>query len=125
MTDVSRRAWTLSAMAVRIARAIGIDHERPGRTPFENELRRRTWHQLRFMDVYTAMDRGTEVLIQGGSYDMPLPSNVNDEEFDERSTSVPNHDTGLTEMAFSLLAFSATALTQRLSAAEKSPGGDT
>ncbi|KAF2765914.1 hypothetical protein EJ03DRAFT_318599 [Teratosphaeria nubilosa] len=125
ITDHSRRAWTLMPTAVRIARAIGLDHERSGCSPYENELKRRTWHQLRFLDVFTAVDRGTEVLITPGSYTTPLPNNVNDCEFDESSAAVPNHETGLTDTSFGLLATEATAVTQHLSVAESSPTGET
>jgi len=125
MTDPGRRTWTLVSVAVRIARGMDLDYERAGRTPFENEMRRRVWHQLRFLDVYAALDRGTEVLIQPGSYNVPLPNNVNDAEFDESSTSIPNHENGLTDMAFSLLAFGAADMTQRLNTAEIVPQGDT
>ncbi|KAH9836442.1 Fungal specific transcription factor domain [Teratosphaeria destructans] len=125
ITDHSRRAWTLMPTAVRIARAIGLDHERSGCSPHENELRRRTWHQLRFLDVFTAVDRGTEVLITPGSYTTPIPNNVNDCEFDESSAAVPNHETGLTDMSFGLLATEATAVTQHLSVTESSPTGET
>lgn len=125
MTDPGRRTWTLVSVAVRIARGMDLDNERAGRSPFENEIRRRVWHQLRFLDVYAALDRGTEVLIQPGSYNVPLPNNVNDSEFDESSTFIPNHENGLTDMAFPLLAFGAADMTQRLNTAESVPQGDT
>ena len=97
----------------------------PGRSAFETELRRRLWHSIRFLDIFTALDRATEPLITADSYTTPRPHNVNDVEFDESSTSIPNHDRGLTDMAFPLLASEATTFSQRLSMPELSPSGDT
>lgn len=115
----------MTALVVRIARAMGLDHESPGRTPFEQELRRRLWHQIRFLDVFTALDRGTVVMIQTQCFDTLLPQNVNDSEFDEFSTSIPCHASGVTDMSFPLLAYEATSITQRLNTPESSPNGDT
>lgn len=125
MSDLSRRVWTLTAMVVRVARAMGLHSKQPGRTPFETELRRRLWHQIRFLDVFAAMDRATETLIGPDSFDTPMPSNVNDSEFDEHSTSIPNRETGVTDMGFALVAYHAVRATQRLSIPESSPTGDT
>ena len=125
MTDLSRRVWTLTAVVIRIARAIGLHTKAPGRTPFETQLRRRLWHQIRFLDVFAAMDRATEVLIAQGTFETPLPNNCNDSEFDEESTTIPHHETGITDMAFALVAYEAVRATQRLVTAESAPSGDT
>ncbi|KAK0875813.1 hypothetical protein LTR87_010333 [Friedmanniomyces endolithicus] len=107
MTDMSRRVWTMTALVIRIAQAMGLHSKAPARTPFETELRRRLWHQIRFLDVFTAMDRATESLIAHGSFDTPMPTNVNDSEFDEDSTVIPSHETGITDMGFALVAYEA------------------
>ncbi|KAI6903070.1 hypothetical protein KC318_g631 [Hortaea werneckii] len=125
ISNVSRRAWTMTALVVRIARAMDLHHEVPGRTAFETELRRRAWHAIRFLDVFTAMDRATEPIITGGSYTTPRPNNVNDSEFDDTSNIIPNHENRLTDMAFALLASEATGVTQRLNTPEIKPSGDT
>ncbi|KAK5740516.1 hypothetical protein LTR17_004553 [Elasticomyces elasticus] len=120
MTDMSRRVWTMTALIVRIARAMGLHSKTPARTPFETELRRRLWHQIRFLDVFAAMDRATETLITHGSFDTPFPNNVNDSEFDETSTVIPSHEHGLTDMAFALVAYEAGKATQRLTIPDSS-----
>jgi hypothetical protein len=126
MSDPSRRVWTMVGLVVRIARAMGLDRKTSGRfTPFEVEIRRRTWHYIRFFDVFAAMDRATEPIIKEGSYDTPLPHNVNDSEFDEHSTSVPDHHGSITDMGFALLAFEAVRATQRLAIPEYRATGDT
>ncbi|KAK1056851.1 hypothetical protein LTR74_014595 [Friedmanniomyces endolithicus] len=125
MTDMSRRVWTMTALVIRIAQAMGLHSKAPARTPFETELRRRLWHQIRFLDVFTAMDRATESLIAHGSFDTPMPTNVNDSEFDEDSTVIPSHETGITDMGFALVAYEAVRATQRLTTPESGPTGET
>ncbi|KAK0247275.1 hypothetical protein LTS09_017581 [Friedmanniomyces endolithicus] len=125
MTDMSRRVWTMTALVIRIARAMGLHSKAPARTPFVTELRRRLWHQIRFLDVFTAMDRATESLIAHGSFDTPMPTNVNDSEFDEDSAVIPSHETGITDMGFALVAYEAVRATQRLTTPESGPTGET
>ena len=47
----SRRSWTLSALAVRIAHAHGLHSAKASHDTFTTELRRRLWHQLRVLDL--------------------------------------------------------------------------
>ncbi|KAK5123564.1 hypothetical protein LTR85_002602 [Meristemomyces frigidus] len=125
ITDHSRRAWTMTALVVRIARAMGLHHEMPGLTPFEAELRRCLWQTIRFVDVFVAIDRATEVLISVGTWTTLRPQNVNDAEYSEHSPTIPSHTKGLTDMSFALLASEACTVTQRLNTPEASPSGDT
>ncbi|KAK4549322.1 hypothetical protein LTR36_006319 [Oleoguttula mirabilis] len=124
ITDHSRRAWTMTALVVRIARAMGLHHEISGLTPFEAELRRCLWQTIRFLDVFVAIDRATEVLISVGSWSTRRPKNVDDLEYDESSASIPSHDGGLTDMSFALLASEACDTTLRLNNPEASSSGD-
>lgn len=89
-----------------MARSIGLDHETVPRSTFMTELRRRLWHYVRFLDIYAALDRGTEILIANGSHDTPLAKNTNDNEFDESSTIIPEHE-GLTDMTYPQLLYDA------------------
>ncbi|KAK3714065.1 hypothetical protein LTR37_008094 [Vermiconidia calcicola] len=125
LTDGSRRMWTLTAMAVRIARAMGLHHETVLRSPFQTELRRRLWHQIRFLDIYSAMDRGSELLVTFGSFDTPLPRNTNDSDFHETSTSIPEYENGLTDMSYAHMVYDASYHTHRLTIPESKPDGET
>lgn len=104
---------------------MGLHHESVTRTPFQTELRRRLWHQIRFVDMYTSLDRGSESLVSVGTFDTPKPKNTNDADFDESSTTIPDHEAGFTDMFYSHLAYDATALSQRLTSPDTKPGGDT
>ena len=104
---------------------MGLHHESVARTPFQTELRRRLWHYIRFVDMYTSLDRGSESLVLPGTYDTPKPKNTNEDDFDESSTSIPDHESGFTDMFYSHLGYDATALSQRLTSPDTKPGGDT
>ncbi|WPG98392.1 Hypothetical protein R9X50_00118200 [Acrodontium crateriforme] len=123
--DVSRRAWTMTSIVIRIARSIGLHNDAPGKTAYETELRRRLWHQIRFLDVFTALDRGTESIIAYDSYNTPLPKNLNDIDWDENSTSIESVNGGITDMSFAMMGYEATEYTRRLTTADINPHGDT
>ncbi|KAK5166946.1 uncharacterized protein LTR77_007675 [Saxophila tyrrhenica] len=111
MYEGSRRAWTLTALAVRIAQSIGIDRENVPRSPYVTEIRRRLWAFVRFLDIYAALDRGTEPLIAGSS--VPKAKNTNDADFDENSTSIPEYE-AITDMSYAQLIYDALESTVRL-----------
>lgn len=94
-----------------------------GKTPFEMEMRRRLWHQVRLVDIFQCGDRGTATLINEDSWKTLYPNNVDDSDFDEDSTIIPEQETGLTDMAYAMLVFDATRTTQRLNF--PSPGRNT
>jgi len=70
------------------------------------ELRRRLWQLVRFLDMYAALDRGTEQIIDSNTFDTPRAKNTNDADFDENSTSIPEHE-GLTDMSYAQLIYDA------------------
>lgn len=114
--------WTLMAVAVRIAKAMGLHREGLPRSPYLTEIRRRLFHQIRFLDAYCCIDRGSEGLITPGSFDTLHPKNVDDSEFDENSTFIPNHEKVLTDQSFALMAYEATEKTHLLFIAEDKSG---
>lgn len=114
--------WTLTAVAVRVAKAMGLHREGIPRSPFMTEIRRRLFHQIRFLDAYCCLDRGSEGLITPGSFDTLHPKNVNDSEFDANSTFIPNHEKKLTDQSFALLAYAATERTHLLFIPEDKSG---
>ena len=113
------------ALIVRIAHAMGLHNESERLSPFDREIRRRVWHQIRLHELSAAIDRGTVLLVQPGTFTTPLPKNVNDSEFDESSTTIPDHETGSTDMTFQLMAYATSNLTMRLVMPESSAKGET
>jgi len=98
--------------------------ETAARPVFENELRRRLWHMIVFLDMFSSLDRATMPIVTADSYTTPRARNVNDSEFDESSTFVPDHENGLTDMSFAQLAYETTMLSHRLTMPETKPTGE-
>ncbi|KAF2161749.1 hypothetical protein M409DRAFT_27806 [Zasmidium cellare ATCC 36951] len=120
ITDRSRRAWTMTGLVVRIAHGMGLHREIGTDSPYMKEIKRRLWHQIRVLDAFSAVDRGTELLVQMSTSDTPLPSNVNDSEFNESTEIITNREEGLSDMTFNLMAHWATTLTMKLLTPEES-----
>ncbi|KAM3415580.1 hypothetical protein BST61_g9101 [Cercospora zeina] len=121
-TDASRRPWTLTALVIRIAQGIGLQHEDSNTTtPYEREQRRRLWHQIRVLDAFSSIDRGTEILLPLSSFSTPPPTNVNDDDFSESTSSMTNREDGIGDMTFTMMCNKATTLNMAL----LSPGQDT
>lgn len=97
------------ALIVRLARAFNLDRESLDESTYLREARRRLWHNIVVMDIFFALDRGSEPLITPGSFSRPLPSNVNDVDFDRDSVSLFPRESQVTDMTFALV-------TQQLSA---------
>ncbi|KXT14713.1 hypothetical protein AC579_6388 [Pseudocercospora musae] len=125
ITDSSRRPWTMTGLIMRLAQGLSLHHENASHTPFEQETRRRLWHQIRVLDAFAASDRGTEVLIPLASFTTALPNNVDDDDFDENSPYIPNREKGMSDMTFNLMAHLATRVTMQLLAPEHTPDGKT
>ena len=65
------------ATAVRIGQSLGLDLETTCHTPFETELRRRTWYSIGILDLQAAFDSGSYSALAGGAFRTP-PLHIND-----------------------------------------------
>ena len=103
--DTSRLMWTLTSLAVRIAQAMGLHHENSSSSlrPFERELRRRLWWQLRVLDSHAAEDRATNYIIYADSFSTRLPLHINDEDLHINSSEVVEERQSFTDMTFCLV----------------------
>lgn len=102
-----RALWTLTGVAVRIAEAMGLhrDGTSLGLPPFEAEIRRRIWWQLKMNDFRTAELSG---LAKFRSFDTDvntpkLPANINDDELHPGMFSPATESTKPTDMIFCVL----------------------
>ncbi|CAK7234202.1 hypothetical protein SBRCBS47491_008867 [Sporothrix bragantina] len=86
-----RAVWTLTGVAMRIAKSMGLDRDgqSSGLSPFDIEMRRRLWWQLRMHDFRTAelcgrpkfeglVEMDSPVLSNMSSFPTQWPANVND-----------------------------------------------
>lgn len=127
--DTTRRMWTLISILTRIATAMylnrGVSPSCRYYTPFQIELRRRLWWRIRYLDVFSSIDRGSELLITAESTSVPLPTLTNDELFDESSRSIPALEGCDTQTSFTNMCFDACDAIDSLLKPEAQPSGDT
>ncbi|KAI9688000.1 MAG: hypothetical protein M1820_010340 [Bogoriella megaspora] len=101
--DSGRRTWTLLASAVRIARALRLNEEPLTGSILEIEMRRRLWYALCLLDIYTALDRGSESLISIRDFSVCPPRNISDVDFLGASELVPTNSDRFTDMTFTCM----------------------
>ena len=99
-----RAIWSLTGVAVRIAQSMGL--ERDGLTlglgPFETEIRRRIWWQLKGHDFRTAELCGLAKFrdLDTSAESTKWPTNVNDEQLYRDMTLMPVESNTMTDFVF-------------------------
>lgn len=91
--DEDRVLWALYALAVRMAQLQGY-HRDPSKlptpmSPFECEMRRRTWFMIQAADLLVALHSGLPPIIYESLTDTEHPVNLLDEDFDEDTAVLP------------------------------------
>ncbi|KAF4987964.1 hypothetical protein FDECE_15226 [Fusarium decemcellulare] len=123
--DDSRLCWTLTSLCVRMAQALGLhrDGQQLGLSPFEIEMRRRLWWAVVAIDLRSAEEMGTDLIILDKNFDTRLPSNINDADIDPSFTEMAVPRQGRTDTAICLVRYEICALSRRLvtAIAEMSP----
>lgn len=96
--DADPLCWHMIGTAVRLAQRAGYhrDTTRLGRdgaeselSPFETEMRRRTWSYLEYFDVFFSFQLGIPPIVNIDLVDVALPSNLRDEDFNQDSRALP------------------------------------
>ncbi|RYP82896.1 hypothetical protein DL769_001505 [Monosporascus sp. CRB-8-3] len=114
--DNTRFSWTLTGLAIRIAKSLGLHREGTHFAelkPFDVEMRRRLWWTLCLLDLRSAEDQGTELTITEGD-DTRLPLNVNDCDLSPDMTDYPEERQSITDMSFSLVRFEVCVLARKM-----------
>lgn len=99
-----RAIWSLTGVAIRIAESMGL--ERDGLTlglpPFETEIRRRIWWQLKGHDFRTAELIGLSKFrdLDTSTASTKWPTNVNDEQLYRGMPSIPVESNTMTDFVF-------------------------
>ncbi|KAM0429395.1 hypothetical protein ACHAPT_006613 [Fusarium lateritium] len=90
--DSDATIWSLYALAVRLAQRRGYHLDAasisPNITPFEAEMRRRTWFMIQTSDLLFSFQLGMPPMIYQEVCDAGHPRNLTDDDFDE-DTDVP------------------------------------
>jgi hypothetical protein len=107
-----RVAWTLTGVAVRIAQGMSLDRDGTvlGLSPFETEIRRRVWWQLKAHDFRTAELCGVAKFrdIDTGEDSTKWPSNIDDDDLRPGMSSIVAETNKLSDAAFVAFKFEMT-----------------
>ncbi|THW85577.1 hypothetical protein D6D15_07968 [Aureobasidium pullulans] len=104
-----KRFWSESALLVQKAMIDGLHDDtllsRDDST-FATEMRRRIWSTIRELDLQNSYEHGLPTLLHNIDSDVPPPSNIDDEAFDEALADLPGaepfeHYTGTSYQALS------------------------
>ncbi|EWC47169.1 hypothetical protein DRE_03538 [Drechslerella stenobrocha 248] len=91
-SEADVRLWAFSGSVIRIAQRMGY-HRDPMQlknfTPFEVEMRRRTWFWVATLDLLLSFQHGVPTIIHDGQTDTLAPSNYEDTDFDEDTVVMP------------------------------------
>ncbi|GIC86107.1 Zn(II)2Cys6 domain-containing transcription factor nscR [Aspergillus udagawae] len=104
--DRSQAAWTLTAVAVRLAKSLGLHRQQDG-TFFNQQMCRRLWLTISLMDLQTSFSQASEPLINTdeATSTFSLPQHINDSDFDPTVTyDIPNRE-GLCDTTFALVTY--------------------
>jgi hypothetical protein len=87
--------WAIFGLATRLAQRSGYHRDpasllRQGRiTPFEAEMRRRTWFFVEAFDLLLSFQLGMPPIVHAAECDTQPPGNHPDDDFDEHTTVMP------------------------------------
>ena len=99
-----RAVWSLTGVAVRIAQSLGLERDgiHSALPPFETEMRRRIWWELKMHDFHTAELCGLAKFrdLDTGFESTKWPTNVNDDQLYPGMPSLPVASNGLTDIVF-------------------------
>jgi hypothetical protein len=94
-------------MTVRNAEKLGI-HRDGGfldLSPVDSEDRRRVWWQLQHMDLLLAIRIGLTPMTLTADWDVKMPSNIEDDDIQASSITMPKERRGLTSMSYCLFTY--------------------
>ncbi|KAH7411207.1 fungal-specific transcription factor domain-containing protein [Cadophora sp. MPI-SDFR-AT-0126] len=85
--------WSLHGLAVRVAQKRGY-HRNPQIaklqiTPFDTEMRRRSWLFIRSFDLTFSSQHGVPPMVHEEDCDVDIPTNLKDDDFDEECVEIP------------------------------------
>ncbi|KAM5355299.1 hypothetical protein ACJ41O_001945 [Fusarium nematophilum] len=114
--DESRFCWSLTGLVVHLAQGMGLhrDGSHFELSPFETEMRRRLWWSLLVLDLRSADELGTDLIIGDLYYDTQMPSNINDADICPETTEAPEPREGRSDSAVALVRYEICNLSRRL-----------
>jgi Fungal specific transcription factor domain len=99
--------WVLTGTSVRIAQRLGLhrDGSKHDISPFDVEMRRRTWWQIVFLDGHSSKLAGAGFPAWLAKFDTKIPKNISDSDLSPTMKEPPQDKEGATEMIFCCLRY--------------------
>lgn len=99
--------WVLSGSTVRIAQRLGLHRDGSSHkiSPFDAEIRRRTWWQIVFLDGHSSKLAGAGFPAWLAKFDTRIPMNISDSDLSPTMKEPPAEKEGATEMIFCCLRY--------------------
>jgi len=99
--------WVLSGSTVRIAQRLGLHRDGSSHkiSPFDAEIRRRTWWQIVFLDGHSSKLAGAGFPAWLAKFDTRIPMNISDSDLSPTMKELPTEKEGATEMIFCCLRY--------------------
>ncbi|KUJ21692.1 uncharacterized protein LY89DRAFT_380662 [Mollisia scopiformis] len=115
--------WILTGVCVRISQRLGLHRDGSNHkiSPFDAEIRRRTWWQIVFLDGHSSKLAGAGFPAWLAKFDTKIPLNISDSDMSPTMKEPPKEKEGATEMLFCCLRYETA---QALRSARKSKGKD-
>ncbi|KAF4592264.1 fungal specific transcription factor domain-containing protein [Ophiocordyceps camponoti-floridani] len=117
--DESRFCWALTGLLIRIAQGMGLHRDGTNfkLPPLETEVRRRLWWAILMLDVRSAEELGSDMIIGEQSYDTQMPSNIDDTDVGTGTINMPTPREGRSDCAVALVRAEICAAMRRLATA--------
>lgn len=99
--------WILSGVAIRISKRLGLHRDRTNHniSPFDAEIRRRTWWQIVFLDGQSTKIAGAGFPEGFANFEVQGPLNISDSDLSPGMRDPPKAKEGATEMMFCCLKY--------------------
>ncbi|KAL2855957.1 hypothetical protein BJY01DRAFT_186605 [Aspergillus pseudoustus] len=123
--DSGWAAWTLTAVAVRLAKALHL-HRDGDETFFNQQMRRRLWLTICLMDLKASFSHASDPLIspEEATSTFLLPRHINDSDFDPTTDHEVPDEEGLTDTTFALVTYHIQLAGRVLNFGAATSGGD-
>jgi hypothetical protein len=99
--------WVLTGVSVRISQRLGLHRDGSNHkiSPFDAEIRRRTWWQIVFLDGHSSKLAGAGFPAWLAKFDTQIPKNISDSDLSPTMKEPPQDKEGATEMIFCCLRY--------------------
>ncbi|KAK4935482.1 hypothetical protein LTR10_023469 [Elasticomyces elasticus] len=109
-----RSVWAMTATAVRLGQAIGLDQDMQSSSPFNQEMRRRLWFSIGVLDLQAAFDGGSFSALASNALLGQPPLHIDDADISPTKSAFADSRTCFTDMTFACMTYETLLHVRRL-----------